>query len=311
MEGTYSTADRLLLADAGRNTDVDEPTREVSNYLEALNHALEMLKTLPLSHRVFQAAHVKLLSGLSSARGAQKRPGEYKQEQNWIGGVTIEAARFIPPPPAETQSCMNDLEGYLNREDRSFPTPIIDLAIVHYQLEAIRPFADGNGRVGRMLISLMAVTSGLLDMPVLYMSPSLEHHKDLYIDLMFKVSAQGNWTEWLIFFFDRIVESCRKTIAIIDRLISLQDDYRARAVGTGRSTAALKLVDALFDHPALTIVEAAGLLNVTYPAAKKAVDKLVDVSVLTAIPATYPRLFYAPSIWRVAQIDDADTGTLS
>ncbi len=308
MEGTYSTADRLLLADAGREADVDEPTREVSNYVEALNHALEMLKTLPLSHRVLQAAHVKLLSGLSSARGAQKRPGEYKKEQNWIGGVTIEAARFVPPPPAETQSCMNDLERYLNREDRSFPTPIIDLALVHYQIEAIHPFADGNGRVGRMLISLMAVTSGLLDMPVLYMSPSLEHDKDLYIDLMFKVSAQGDWSEWLVFFFDRVVESCRKTIATIDRLISLQGEYRARAVGTGRSTAALQLVDALFDHPALTIVEAAGLLGVTYPAAKKAVDKLIDFGVLTALPGTYPRLFYAPSIWRVAQTDESDAG---
>ncbi len=302
MEGTYSTADRLLLADVGREGNVDEPTREVSNYLNALNHAVQMLKTLPLSHRVLQAAHTRLLSGLSSARGAQKRPGEYKREQNWIGGITIEVARFVPPPPAETQRCMDDLERYLNREDRSFPTSIIDLALVHYQLEAIHPFADGNGRVGRMLISLMAVTSGLLDMPVLYVSPSLERKKDLYIDLMFKVSTHGRWSDWLTFFFDIVVESCRQTIATIDRLISLQSEYRNLAMGAGRSTAALQLVDALFNHPALEIMDAARVLGVTYPAAKKAVDKLAAANILIPIANTYPRLFYAPAIWGIAEV---------
>ena len=148
-------------------------------------------------------------------------------------------------------------------------------------------------------------------MPVLYVSPTLEQKKDLYIDLMFKVSTQGQWSEWLTFFFDIIIESCRKTIATIDRLISLQEEYRALAVGAGRSTAALRLVNALFDHPALTIMDVAGILGVTYPAAKKAVDKLVDADILTPLANIYPRLFYAPAIWRVAQFGGSEAETSS
>ena len=308
MEGTFTTDDRLLLAEAGVESSRDESTIEVSNYLDALTSSLEMLNRLPLSHRIIKSAHEILLSGLSSSRGAQKRPGEYKREQNWIGGRTIEIARYVPPPPKETQECMDSLEKYLNKQE-NFPPAVMDLALVHYQLEAIHPFADGNGRVGRMLISLMAVNSGLLDVPVLYMSPSLEKDKDAYIDLMFNVSTKGLWAPWLNFFFDRIVESCAETIGTIDRLLSLQERYRGLAVQKGRSTSALQLVDMLFERPALTISDAASKLNVTYPAAKKAIDKLVEAEIVKHFPQTYPKLFYSPSILRVARnADFADRG---
>lgn len=301
MEGTFTTDESLLKAEVGIGDPEDDATREVYNYTVALNDALSQLRDLPISHRLLKNAHRTLLSGLSTARGASKRPGEYKTTQNWIGGRTIDVARFVPPPPAQTQACMDDLERYINRADRGFPTPLIDLALVHYQLEAIHPFADGNGRVGRMLISLMAVHGGLLDVPILYMSPVLERHKDEYIDRMFDVSTKGNWSGWLNFFFARLAESCRESILAADRLIALEAEYRAAAASAGRSTTAVTLVDAFFDRTVLSITEAARRLNVTYPAAKTAMDRLTGLGIVTEIAGTYPKVFYAPGIIRASR----------
>jgi len=301
MEGTFTTADDLALAEVGIERDHDDSTREVRNYLRALNSSLGMLEELPICHRVITSAHEILLSGLSSSRGAQKRPGEYKVDQNWIGGRLIENARFVPPPPAETQTCMNDVEAYINRDALGFPTPLMDLALVHYQLETIHPFADGNGRVGRMLISIMAVKSGLLDLPVLYVSPALEHDKDEYIDLLFNVSARGEWVPWLNFFFHKVVAACQDTIATIDRLIDLQDNYRRLAGAAVRSANAISLVDNLFERPAVTVTGASELLGVTYAAAKKTIDKLEELKILTEVPGIYPKTFIATGVMNAAR----------
>lgn len=293
MEGTFTTTDNLLLAEAGVAKAGDESTREVANYLTALREALAMLKTIPVSHRVLRRAHEILLSGLSLQRGAQKRPGEYRKEQNWIGGRTIDVARYVPPPADRALACMDELESYINRPHTPIPTPLMDLALVHYQMEAIHPFADGNGRVGRMLISLMAVHSSLLDTPVLYLSPVLERYKDTYIDLMFNVSARGEWTQWMQFFFQKVEESCHETIDTIDRLLALQSELRERVGKGSRSAAPMTLVDRLFERPTLTVSEAAERLGVTYAAAKASVDKLVERQVLTEFVGTYPRIYYS------------------
>ncbi len=300
MEGTFTTADNLILAEAGVERDQDDSTREVINYLRALNRSLQLLESLPICHRVIKAAHEILLSGLSSSRGAQKRPGDYKVEQNWIGGRTIEVARYVPPPPPETQSCMDALEVYINREHADTASALIDLALVHYQLEAIHPFADGNGRVGRMIISLMAVKGGLLEMPVLYMSPALERDKDSYIDLMFNVSASGQWTEWITFFFAKVAESARETIETIDRLISLQEEYRQMAGSAMRSSNILTLVDMLFEQPAISVGDAKEKLGVTYAAAKKTIDKLIELGILGDMQGTYPKYYVARGIMAAA-----------
>lgn len=296
MEGTFTTADDLALAEAGLEREDDDATREVRNYLRALDISLRMLNELPICHRVIKAAHETLLGGLSLARGAQKRPGEYKVEQNWIGGRTIDVARYVPPPVKETQECMDALEAYINRENQRFPTPIMDLALVHYQLETIHPFADGNGRVGRMLISIMAMKGGLLDMPVLYMSPALERDKDRYIDLLFNVSARGDWQSWLRFFFEKICEACRDTISTIDRLIRLQNDYRNATADAIRSATALRLVDHLFEQPAVNVNSSADLMQVTYAAASRTLNKLVDIGILREVPHMYPKTFIAPGV---------------
>ena len=296
MEGTYTTTDSLLLAEAGVGQGQDESTREVINYITALREALEMLETLPISHRVIRHAHQVLLSDLSAERGARKRPGEYRREQNWIGGRTIDQARYVPPPPDQMLDGMDALEGYINRRSPTFPTALMDLALVHYQMEAIHPFLDGNGRVGRMLISLMAVHSRLLDVPVLYLSPVLEREKDRYIDLMFNVSARGEWVQWLQFFFAKVEESCHETTDAIDRLLALQLELRARAREGSRGTGPETLVDYLFEHATVTVTGAAKHLGVTYAAAKATVDKLVEKGILSEFRGTYPKVYYAASI---------------
>jgi len=304
MEGTFTTDNHLLLAEAGLEIDSDDSTREVVNYLNALNASLDLLKTLPISHRVIKKGHEILLSGLSATRGAQKRPGEYKRDQNWIGGRTIDGARYVPPPPAETQQCMDDLERYLNRDaDTSAFAKLIDLALVHYQVEAIHPFADGNGRIGRMLISLMAVHTGLLDMPILYISPAMEHHKDEYIDKMFSVSAKGEWTAWIKFFCDRICDTCSSVIVAIDRIITLHENFRERASSSTRSSNPLTIIDFLFERPVITVSEAAEKLNVTYAAARGTIDKLIEIEILVEIPNLYPKAYYSPAIIQVSRPD--------
>jgi Fic family protein len=301
MEGTFTTADDLALAEVGIERDHDDSTREVRNYLRALNESLKMLDDLPICHRVITTAHSILLSGLSNSRGAQKRPGEYKVDQNWIGGRLIENARFVPPPPNETRECMNQIEAYINRLPAQYPTSLMDLALVHYQLEAIHPFADGNGRVGRMLISIMAVKSGLLDLPVLYISPALEHDKDEYIDLLFNISARGEWVPWLNFFFRKVVVACQDTVNTIDRLIDLQDNYRRLAGAAARSANAISLVDSLFERPAVTVTRASEMLSVTYAAAKKTIDKLDELGILTEVPGIYPKTYIATGVMNAAR----------
>lgn len=298
MEGTYTTADKLVLAEAGVEQDIDESTREVGNYIRALNLALDMEKQFALTHRVIKAAHEKLLEGLFSERGSKKRPGEYKSDQNFIGSVTrkIEDARFIPPPPAETEKCMDDLERYLNRDIDSAAERLIDMALVHYQIETIHPFSDGNGRLGRMLVTLMGVTHGLLEHPVLYISPSIEHDKDRYIDLMYNVSSKGEWTAWLNFFFEKVIISCNDTIVIIGKLLEIQKRLRKIVGDNVRSTNALTLIDSLFENPALTISQASVRMGVTYTAAQNIISKLVELKILIEVPNKYPKTYVA---WEV------------
>jgi Fic family protein len=305
MEGTFTTEDALLLAEAGQPDTKNESTREVANYLSALGLALDLVRTLPISHRVITSAHAALLEGLSLQRGAQKRPGRYKQEQNWIGGKTIETARYVPPPPDVAQTAMDELERYINREDKTFPPPLIDLALVHYQIEAIHPFLDGNGRIGRMLLSLMATHNGLLEMPVLYLSPVLESRKDEYIDLMFNVSSQGKWSDWLTFFFERVVESCAETVSIIDNLIQTQETMREAIGKESRSASAIALVDFLVERPAITVTEAAEKLHVTYAAARSTISKFESLGFLVPIDTTYPKIYFSPQIMRATRPPDA------
>ena len=227
MEGTYSTADNLAIVQAYSETSGDESDQEVLNYIRALDYAQTAMEKLPISHRVIKGMHEILLKNLSKNRGADKRAGEYKMDQNWIGAKTIAQARFIPPPPETALRCMDALEHFINNKPESMPA-LIAAALVHYQFETIHPFSDGNGRIGRMLVPLYLMQEGALSKPWLYISPYIDQHKDAYIDKMFGVSATGDWTSWLMFFLTAIEKSCESTIETIHKLNALREDYRAK-----------------------------------------------------------------------------------
>ncbi len=276
MEGTHTTLSDLLLLEAGASADTAPDTQEVLNHVQALEYGVSKLPELPLSHRLLCEMHERLLSGVARHRGAAVQAGAIKRDQNWIGGSgRITDARFVPPPPNETIQVLKDLENYLNRADRKNYPAIIDAALSHYQFEAMHPFADGNGRIGRMLITLMLTDRGALSQPLLYMSPYLEGQKDRYIDLMFEVSRKGEWTPWIRFFMDAVVASASEAIKIVKRLQDLQKSYREKFQTAKRSALLLRMIDLAFERPALSVSSIAQDLGVTYQGALNNVNILI------------------------------------
>lgn len=301
MEGTYTTIDDLLLVEAGEERNILSDAREVRNYRAALSAAITSLADLPLSLRTLRDAHRVLLSGVTRSRGAAVVAGEFKQNQNYIGR-SVEQARFIPPPPAEAMQALSDLEKFINRADAGILPPLIEAALIHYQFETIHPFADGNGRVGRMLIALHLYMRGALVQPLLYLSPVLEQRKDEYIDRMYEVSRSGDWTGWIGFFLDVVTDSARRAITVSDRLRLLKQKYRAQLQSQGRSARVLAVVDRLFQNPMITIPQIAQLLNVTYRAAQLSLDHLVAAKILEEVAGrSNPKVFAARELIDIIQ----------
>lgn len=299
MEGTYSTVDELMLLEAGSEQSGSDDTREVRNYRSALAQGITSLSTLPLCMRTICDAHATLLRDLPPARGHRGRPGELKDQQNWIGARNIEQARFVPPPPMESREALYALESYIQRDDRRSVHPLIDAALIHYQFETIHPFADGNGRVGRILIPVFLVERGFLQQPLLYLSPALEHSKDAYIDLMFEVSRSGDWTRWIEFFLGAIQMSARQTIDVADALFGLRRRYRETFQTARRSALLLRLIDRLFEQPVFKIPQIEAALGITYPSAQKLVETLADEGIVEEVRGTaHPKYFAAREIMR-------------
>ncbi|WP_332686407.1 Fic family protein [Bosea sp. (in: a-proteobacteria)] len=298
MEGTYTTVDALLLAEAGYGGSAESgDTRDVMNYAVALRNAVGSLAEIPLSLRTIRGAHRDLLHGVTRARGAAIEPGEFKKHQNWIGAASLEAARFVPAPPKEAYDALCRLELYAQRQDREATPPLVDAALIHYQFEAIHPFADGNGRVGRILIPVALFDRKALLHPALFLSPVLERRKDEYIDRMFEVSRAGDWEGWLGFFMSVVEESCRETIAIADRLFLLRERYRKTLQSAGRSALLLSIVDRLFTRPVFSIPQLAEYLGVTYPAAQKNLETVLALGIVEEVPETaHPKFFAAREI---------------
>jgi len=296
MEGTYTTMDQLVLEEAEVGAGSAD-AREVANFIRALDWASEQIDAgVPIVHRLLCGAHERLLKGV---RGASRRPGQYKRDQNMIGSPDgkVATARFVPPPPDITPDLMARLERFINEEERrSAFQAFVDIALVHYQFETIHPFADGNGRLGRMLITLLAKKWGLLDHLLLYVSPELEEQKERYIDCLFAVSARSAWEEWVAFFAETVVRGSARIVDTIDRLVGLHEDFRARAARAGRSANLQKVVDELFRIPVVTTPGVGALLGVTYVAARNVIEKLEKAGILSAIPGTRPQAWKAPAI---------------
>lgn len=295
IEGTEATMSDLVLFElqpqaSKRGSDVEE----VLNYVTALGHVLAPDRRLPLSLSLLREAHKILLTGV---RGGYATPGEFRRSQNWIGppGCVLDTATYVPPPPEQLWDCLDAFEKHLHA-DHELP-PLITIACLHYQFEAIHPFIDGNGRVGRLLVALLLVEWGLLPAPLLDLSAYLEPRRDEYYARLLAVSTQGDWTGWIRFFLgvlaNQAVDARNRAVS----LHALRQNYRTKTTSARTSSLLPQLVDALFETPAMTINRAAALLGVTHRAATQNVAKLVEAGVLTEISSTgRVRLFLAEEI---------------
>ncbi len=274
IEGTRTSLSDLLLDEAGeppasarRPGAGADDLREVRNYVAALEHGVERLRDLPLSLRLMREVHERLMRGV---RGDQATPGEFRRSQNWIGpaGSTPTTAPYVPPPVEQMTSALHQWERFLHDQRDALPD-LIQCALMHEQFEAIHPFLDGNGRVGRLLITLFLIERGRLPQPLLYLSGYIEAHRQDYYDLLQRVRTHGDWTAWLLFFLAGVAETGRAAVRQAQELMDLREDLRARLANEPK---ALVLLNALFVNPYTTTAKAAGDLQVTRPTARRALD---------------------------------------
>jgi Fic family protein len=254
--------------------------REVANYVRALEYGLERLAALPLSLRLIREMHGRLLQGV---RGETQTPGEFRRSQNWIGppGCTPNEATYVPPPVIEMTEGLDALEKFLHAPSRL--PPLLRLGLIHYQFEAIHPFLDGNGRIGRLLITLLLCAWDLLPQPLLYLSAFFEAHRTEYYECLFGVSQTGAWDRWLAFFLRGVTEQAHDSLTRARRLQALRERYRGQLQSRRMAARLLQLVDLLFAQPVLTARQVEAALDVDFPTALRYVNQLVEAGLLREI----------------------------
>lgn len=276
IEGTQATLEDIFDPMIEKNTNRN--VADVVNYIKATEYAIKRLNTLPLCNRLIKEAHAVLMEGV---RGQEKNPGEFRHSQNWIGGQgsTLKNARYIPPNPEDMNSAMSDLEKYMNDEDDlDF---LIRTALIHYQFETIHPFLDGNGRVGRLLITLFLMDQKVLTTPALYISYFLKKNRIEYYDRMTEVRLKGNYEQWIRFFLMAIDESAQDAITAIDEITALQAENRKKVSTMGRASKnALLVFEYLASNPIINIGKTAEALDVSYNTVSAAVKRLMDADIL-------------------------------
>ena len=281
IEGTQSSLDDLLAAEANvlrprRPDDVDE----VMNYVAAMDHGLARLEALPVSTRLVREVHERLLAG---RRGAERQPGLIRASQNWIGGPSPSEAAFVPPPHQVVPEALSDLERFIHAGDDL--SLLVRIGLIHAQFETIHPFLDGNGRVGRLLITLLLCERGALQRPVLYLSHYLRQYRSEYYDALQAVRDRGAWENWIMFFLRAVEAVAREATATAREIVGLRERHRdllvselGRGTGTG-----LRLIEHLYRRPFITVPEAEELLGVTYQAANNLVTRLESLDVLEEV----------------------------
>lgn len=280
IEGTQSSLNDLLRAEA-RIYDPDRPAdvREVSNYVEALNYGLERLGELPVSVRLIREIHARLLDGV---RGAHLQPGELRQSQNWIGppGTTLNSATFVPPPPHEVPQALGDLERFVHAAD-TMPA-LIRIGLIHAQFETVHPFLDGNGRVGRLLITFLLCGQGTLQSPVLYLSHFFKAHRSSYYEHLQNIRTDGAWEDWLKFFLLGVAEVSREATETARAIVTLRENHRAVIINElGRVAGnSLKVHELLFRFPLVSVNPVAEMLDVSFTSANRLIERMVDVGIL-------------------------------
>jgi Fic family protein len=296
IEGTRASLSDLLLDEAEPEHSADGDVREVRNYVAALEHGLERLRELPLSLRLVRELHEWLMQGV---RGDQATPGEFRRSQNWIGpaGSTPATAPYVPPPADALMECLGNWETFLHDRDR-FPD-LVQCAVMHEQLNAIHPFLDGNGRVGRLLITLFLVERGRLSQPLLYLSDYIEAHRQEYYDRLQRVRTEGDWPGWLRFFLIGVEQTARSAVLQASRLMDLREIHRERL---GKKPNALRLLDELFVNPYLTAARAAQILTSSRPTARQAIGLLQSEGLLEEVTGrSWRRIYLARPILEVIE----------
>jgi len=302
IEGTRTTFQELLSYEAGQLSLFREmeDAREVHNYVRAIDYGLERLETFPLSIRLIREIHGILMQGV---RGERMTPGEVRRSQNWIGrpGATLEKARYVPPPPKEMHECLTDLEKFIHT-DSDLP-PLLRIGMIHYQFEAIHPFLDGNGRVGRLLGTFLLVVWGLLSQPLLYLSSFIEINRQEYYERLLAVSQKGAWEAWLLFFLEGVHNQAEDASHRISRLENLRSSYR-KMFAKDRSRETLKiLVDYLIGSPITSITQAQETLNSgSFNMIQRNIEKLEALGIVREVTGNKRnRIYHAEEILKVLE----------
>lgn len=275
IEGTQATLEDVL--DPLLDTNINRDVADVVNYITATEYAINRLNAFPLCNRLIKETHAVLMQGV---RGQEKEPGEFRHSQNWIGGQgsTLKNARYIPPSPEDMLEAMSDLEKYINADDEL--DYLIRAAFIHYQFETIHPFLDGNGRVGRLLITLFLMEKKVLTTPALYISYFLKKNRVEYYDRMTEVRAKGNYEQWVKFFLQAIIESAEDAIATIDKLAALHEK-NLKLITTGRTPkSTLLLFNYLEKNPIIEIRKTAEALKLSFNTTANAVKRLMQAGIL-------------------------------
>lgn len=278
IEGTRTNIEEALVEEKEIIPEKRDDWQEVNNYVKALNLAIEELAALPLSNRLIRNAHKVLLS---SVRGETKTPGEFRTSQNWIGGAAINDAVFIPPSHIEIPELMSDLELFLHNETIRVPH-LIRIAIAHYQFETIHPFLDGNGRIGRLLITLYLVSAGVLEKPLLYLSDFFEKNKSLYYDNLTLVRTKNDLGQWLKYFLVGVVETAEKSVSTLEKIVDLKvniEQNKIQSLGK-RTKQGQLLLNNLFSKPVINVKDIQGITGLSPKAAYDLVKAFVETGIL-------------------------------
>lgn len=278
IEGTRTRMDEAVLEAKDISPELKDDWQEVQNYIEAMNHSIKNLEKLPLSSRLIKEAHKILLKGV---RGKNKLPGEFRISQNWIGGATITDAVFVPPHHTLVPDCISDLEKFLNNEEIQVPH-LIRIGIAHYQFEAIHPFLDGNGRIGRLLITLYLITQKVLNKPTLYLSDFIEKNRQHYYDNLMAVSINSKMEQWLKFFLVGIIETAKNAIYTFTKIIALRDKIeKDTIVSLGKRLPNAKaLLTYLYSKPVVTASDVMINLDVTKQTANALIKDFHNLGIL-------------------------------
>lgn len=280
IEGTHTNIEEAFMQEKDILPEDKADWQEIQNYIRTMHEAVDSLEQLPFSTRLIRNAHKTLMQGV---RGEHKTPGEFRRSQNWVGGATLKDAIYIPPPHTELPKLMSDLEKFANDDSNPIPD-LLKMALIHYQFETIHPFLDGNGRIGRLIITLYLVSHNILKQPILYLSDFFERHRALYYDNLMRTRTQNDLSQWFKFFLTGIIETAKGGIQTFDAILHLKEslDERLKPLGS-RATDARRAIEYFYAQPVATTQMVAQVINKSNVSAYKLVAEMENLGILKEI----------------------------